>query len=367
MEKFLIPILSKEVDPNHLGEPLHSMEELLVLLREEEEYWEEDQHNTKLMITRIRKIYYDKWGWDKHLIRGARNIKTRYQTKVVGSPQAGSLPLRRFRNNQSSPLHRLVTYTDHDRVFGDSRVGQVPLISKSEYQVVSVPDGYFTHFAHTIGGLDAFNYPQLVTPFPPFLSFLAKLGPHADHNTDLTTWLDEIAEVCADFVFEARRTGGRPISEELQKRFILKDLSAADVVSDIDAYVIARHYDIEASKGQRVTDIFRDYYFSDGVAKSYRDRRASIFCEMVGLKNWDGVQFSNEEEWIQCYRKQLRDTTCFQVNSVTIGSFNSYWVPLLIWFNFFRKVIKTEMLLRLFIESLKAKIHEEPSPSLKLA
>lgn len=367
MENFLIPILSKETEVDHRGEPQHSLEELLVLLREEEDYWDGDQHNTKLMISRIRKIYYDKWGWDKHLIRGAKNVETRYQTKVVGSPEEGSQPLRRFDKNKASPLHRVITYTDHDRVFGDTRAGQVPLIGKSEYQVVKLPGGYFTHFAHTMGGLDAFNHPQLVTPFPPFLSFLAKLGPHADHNTDLTTWLDEIAEVCADFVFEARRTGGRPISEELQKRFILNDMSGADMVSDIDSYVIARHYDIGASKGQRLTDIIQDYYFSDGVAKSYRDRRASIFCEMVGLKDWNGSQFRNEEEWIQRYRKQLRDTTCFQVNSVTVGSFASYWIPLLIWFNVYRKVIKTEMLLRLFIESLKAKIHEEPSPSLNLA
>lgn len=366
MENFVMPLLSRETEPDHVGEPEHSLDELLTLLREEEDYYEGEQHKTKLMISRLRKIYYDKWGWDKNLIRGAKDIETRYVTTVQGEPSTGSRTVRSFKDNEHQALHRVTTYSDHDRVYGASRVGQVPLIARSEYQVIKLPDGYFTHFAHTLGCLDAFNYPALVTPFPPFLSFLAKLGPHADHNTDVTTWLDDLAQICTDYVFDFRKNK-KPLSPQKEQFYILKEATGADMISDMDAYVIAKHYNIGAEKGQRLSDIIEDYYTGTGISKAYRERRASVFCEMVGLRDWDGYQFANEAAWIASYKRQLRDTTCFQIKSVTQGKFLSYWLPLLVWLNRYRKLIKTEMLLRLFVDSLKDLIRQEPTPSLNLA
>lgn len=366
MENFEMPLLSKKTESDHVGEPVHGLQELLTVLREEEDYYEGEQNKTKLMITRLRKIYYDKWGWDSNLIRGAKDIETRYMTTVQGEASEGSRPVRKFKDNQHVALHRVTTYTDHDRVYGASRVGEVPLLGRSEYQIIKLPDGYFTHFAHTLGCLDAFNYPAIVTPFPPFLSFLAKLGPHADHNTDVTTWLDDLAQICTDYLFDFRKNK-QALTPEKEQAYILKEATGPDMISDIDAYVIAKHYDIGAENGQRLSDIIEDYYTGTGVSKSYRDRRASIFCEMVGLTDWDGNQFGNEKEWIHSYNHQLKNATCFQVNSVSRGKFISYWLPLLVWSNRYRKVIKTEMLLTVFVRSLKDLIHQEPTASLNLA
>lgn len=357
MRNLKIDLLSKTDEQGFDPAKSITLLEFLDLLRTEEDYYEGEQHNTKLMISRLRKIFYDKLGWDKFIIRGAKNVKTRYITKIVIGENDDGYETHYFKKNQAVSRYRIVTYSDHDRVYGASRAGEVPPIYKKEVQVVRIPDDYFYHVAHVLGVLDAWNYPQIVTPFPKFLSFLAKLGPHVNSNLSLVSWLDDLAQVATDFVYEYRRTK-KPLSFAKEQELITKDSSGTDLLPDLDGYVIANQYNIGSENGKRVTDILKDFYYNPK-SEDVRNNRFTIYARLLGLKDWDGHQFSNEKEWIKSYCKQLRDCTCFQIFSVTDGKFHSVWIPLLVWFNYYKKVIKSELLLGSYLEALKKQLKKK--------
>ena len=352
------PIYSKATEPGHPIKKTLPLSEFLELLKEEEDYWQPDQPKTKLMISRLRKIFYDQWGWNKELIRGAANIQGRYEVKIVDDPVEHGKAVRRIKDNQYQPKHRLITYRSDDRVYGDSRVGQVPFIYQNDHQEVELPEGYFCDIAHVLAGLDAWNHRQIVTPLPGFLTFLAKLFPHVDSNVDIVTWLGDIASSSGDFLFGYRRNGKRPISTEEEQDIINRDAPGSDMVGDIDPYVIAKMYEVGVEEGQRVTEIFEDYYLSDD-PNSHRKKRISIFCEMVGLSDWNGEEFANERQWIHYYRKQLRDNTTFQVFSLTEEKLSSIWLPLVIWFGGFKPILKLEPLLEIWLKALKQEVKKE--------
>ena len=71
-------ILSRNPEPGHDLKNVLTLTEFIKLLKEEEDYYPGEQHNTKLMITRLRKIFYDKWGWNRELVEGAAHIDTPY-------------------------------------------------------------------------------------------------------------------------------------------------------------------------------------------------------------------------------------------------------------------------------------------------
>lgn len=358
MHNLRISIRSKKPEPGQDPKQIISLEKFLDLLREEEDYYPGEQDRTKIMITRLRKIFYDQWGWDKYLIRGAKNVKGRYVTKVVGAPVDGSFTKPGFTKHHPAPKHRIVSYSDHDRVYGASRAGQVPPIMNNNWQAVTLPDGDFCHVAHILGGLDAYNHQQIASPLPSWLLFLAKLGPHCDSNVALVTWLDDIGQALTNFVFDYRKFK-KPLSTEREQQLLDGGATGADMLSDIDAYVIARRYNIAAAQGgQRVTDILRDYYFSDS-PEAFRRKRCTTFCEMIGLTGWDGTHFANEKDWIRYNRKQLRDATTFQIFSETAQKLKSIWIPLLVWLNFYRKILKTEEILEVFLAALKEQIRQE--------
>ena len=82
MNELTQPILSNTPYPPH---GVLSLSQFLDLLREEEDYYHGEQTNTKLMITRLRKIFYDKGGWNTQLIRKAAAIEWRYDDKIIDS------------------------------------------------------------------------------------------------------------------------------------------------------------------------------------------------------------------------------------------------------------------------------------------
>ena len=55
---------------------------------EESRYPASEQTNTRLMLTRLRKIFYGKQGWDEHLISGASHVARPYQTTETERDQA---------------------------------------------------------------------------------------------------------------------------------------------------------------------------------------------------------------------------------------------------------------------------------------
>jgi hypothetical protein len=355
------PILTTSPEPGHELANVLTITEFIALLKEEEDYFPGEQHNTKLMITRLRKIFYDQWGWNSELIRGAANIVMRYQVTIVDDPTTHAKPVKRYEDNEYQPKHRLVTYTDHDRVFGNTRVGKVPFIFMLDHQETVLPDGHYCDAAHVLAGLDAFNHEQVVTPMPKFLLFLKNLFPHVDSNADIVTWLGDIASSSGDFLFFYLLHDKKPLSADTEQHYINIDAPGSDMLGDVDPYVINRHFNVSSSNGRRITDILEEYYLDDTKGATLRSRRFATFCDTIGLKNWDGTKFANEEAWIGYYTKQLRDNITFQVFSLTEEKFKSVWLLLRIYFNGFKGVLKYDLLLRLFLKALKQLIQQEIS------
>jgi hypothetical protein len=356
------PIVAYAPEPGHKPEDVLTVQQLIDLLREEEDYWTGEQTNTKLMITRLRKIFYDEWGWNSELIRGATDIEQRYVVEIVDDATVPTAEVRRFRKNEYVPKHRLVTYRDDDRVYGNTMVGQIPFIYTSDHQEVVLPDGSYCDIGHVLAGLDAFNYPQVVTPLPGYIRFLKYLGPHIDSNADVVTWLGDIASSSCDFLFDYIRNGKTTLTTAQEQHYIDIDAPGSDMLGNIDAYVIAGNYDIATSSGMRLTDILQDYYFGTNGNPPLRNRRYSIFCKMVGLTGWDGTNFANEEQWVKKdYYKQLRDNCCFQFVSLAEHNLEMIIRVFRIWFNGYRKVLKVEELLQIFVDALKENIKKEPS------
>ena len=291
MRELVQPILSARTEPGHSPEDALPLSEFIALLREEEDYWEGEQNNTKLLISHLRKIFYDQWGWNSELIKGAKDVENRYQVTIADDASEHSREVRRYQNREYQPKHRVITYTDHDRVYGASRAGEVPFIYKSDHQEVLLPEGYYCDIAHILAGLDAYNHPQLVSPLPSFLGFIRYLFPHVDHSQDIVTWLGDIASSCGDFLFKFLKNGHQPLDHQQMLYFINKNAPGSDMLGNIDAFIISRNYDVGASNGMRFTEILEDYY--NGSGQKYKDHRFSLFYQYVVLKCSDGQKFAN--------------------------------------------------------------------------
>jgi hypothetical protein len=352
------PILSRKPEPGHKKDHVIQLPEFISLLEAEEDYWAGEQHNTRLMISRLRKIFYDQWGWNKELIRGAANVECRYQVTIVDEQPEHGKPVRRRQDNTEVPKFRKVTYRNDDRVYGDTRVDQTPFIYQNDHQEVLMPDGDYCDQAHILAGLDAYNHPQIVSPFPAFLSFLDKLGPHVNSNMDIVTWLGDIASSAGDFLFLYLKDGKRAPSPAQEQHIIIVDAPGSDMLGDIDPYVIAEHYDVGGSNGMRYTEILKDYYFGEG--SRFRANRFSTFAHKVGLEGWNGHGFSNEAAWLRYYTRQLRDNTSFQVFSLTDEKLHSVWLSTAVWFNGYKDVLKLEYLLKIFLKAVYECIKQEP-------
>jgi hypothetical protein len=351
MTKLYQPILGTTPEPGHAEADVLTLAEFLDLLREEEDYFQGEQNNTKLMITRLRKIFYDQWGWNSELIRGAAKIEGRYVVKIVDAQnELYSKKIRRYYNGEYQPKYRLVTYRENDRVYGNSRVGQVPFIYKNDHQEVRLPDNNMCDIAHILAGLDAYNYFEPVSPLPNFLMFLNSFFPHVDSNVDIVTWLGDIASSSGDFLLDYLKNEKKAIGESAEQLIINRDAPASDMLGDIDPYVIAQCYQVSTNDGKRVSDIIQDYYCE---SNSFRKKRFFIYCKAIGLKEWNGNSFSNESEWIRYYVKQLRDNITFQVFSLTKHNFASIARLIRIWFGGYELVLKKELLLQIFLTSLK--------------
>jgi len=303
MNSIYQPIYSKTPEASHNPKYVLTLEEFIKLLKIEEDYWEGEQHNTKKIITRLRKIFYDQWGWNKELIRGAASIEGRYKVTVVDEATKGTKPIKQYTKNEYLPKHRSITYRSDDRIYGDTRVGQTPEIYIHDHQEVLLPSGYYCDIAHILATLDAYNHPQVVSPLPSFLSFLNFLVPHVKANVDIVSWLGDIASSSGDFLFAYLKNNKKPIGIEKEQKYIDQDAPGSDMLGDIDPFVISQNYNVSTSKGMRFTEILNDYYLNETNSAGKRKNRIGIYCQQVGLKNWDGANFSNEKQWLKFYRK----------------------------------------------------------------
>lgn len=221
MDELIQPILSNAPNPLH---DVLTLSRFLKLLREEEDYYPGEQNNTKLMITRLRKIFYDKEGWNTQLIRKAAGIEGRYEVSIEDSPEKCNDPIsefrkvRRYKDNEPRPKYRSVHYKADDKVHPEL-AGKTPVIYQCNHQEVRLPDGYICDLGHVLVGLDALNRPQVVSPLPDRLFFLHKLFPYVHSNVDVGTWLGDIASSAEDFLWTFLKYQ-RPLTIQEEQHFI---------------------------------------------------------------------------------------------------------------------------------------------------
>ena len=321
------------------------------LLEQEENYFRGQQQCTKLMVTRLRKIFYDIYGWNSELIRGAAKIKGRYEVKLVPEKDNSN-----SKGLKTTHMVRKVMVRPGDWM--NPNAGSEPEIYKDNHQTVTLPSGLTCDMGHVLAGMDAYNYPAPVTPLPKWLFFLKRLFPLVNSNMDIVTWLGDIASSAGEFLYKRIETQKTLSNAELQA--IIEEMApASDMLGDIDPYVICQIYNTNASYGMRVTEIFKDYYSENGKGGYYRKRRCQYFCTLVGLKGWDGEKFSNENEWMKYYLKQLRNNDAFYIFS-RCETVKGIFLALITWMRGYKKTLRDKLLLELFLKTLKSDIKQEP-------
>lgn len=399
MEKLVQHLVSDQPEKGYERTNALPLQRFLSLLKDEEDYWAPEQHNTKLIISHARKIFYDQWGWNDQLITGASEIANRYEVHIIEADPKAPKPaaeadaknskrqlikkayrhkekviiskvdavpdeakeLTLVRNNNYEPKYRHVVYRNDDKIFGASKAGETPVIYASNHQEVMLPDGTICDLGHVLAGLDAKNYLNVVTPLPDFFNFAKCFMPQVDKNTDIVTWLGDIASVAGNFLFHYRQNKKYNNIEE-EQFMINSGAPGSDMLGNIDSFVIAKSFDIASTDGKRLTEILEEYYLGTATVPPLRNKRFSIFAHETGLRGWDAQEnkFQNETDWIAYYKLQLRDNTCFQVMSLMDKSFKSILLVFRIWYNGYQGILKLETLLEIFLDALKEKIKLEP-------
>ena len=360
-DKLYQPIFADQPERSHPPGEVLTLNEFIYLLKEEEDYWIGEEGNTSLLITHLRKIFYDKWGWDDHLISKAAGVPNRYNVEILNTPDPHSKmkELRYYRHHAYSPKYRKITYRDNDRVYGNTRKGQSPRIVVDDHQEVLLPSGHYCDIAHILAGVDAFNHRDVVGILPFGLNFL-RLGPYVEFNGDIVTWLGDIASSSGDFFLAYLRNHKKPICTKQEQTYILDDAPGSDMLGDIDAFVIAKYFDVAATQnGKRFTTILEEYYLGNEKNEPVRNRRFQLFCQAINLNRWNGTRFENEDEWMAYYHKQLRNNICFQIFSLTDETLPNLWQLLKIWFNAYQDILKIDELLEIWLDALKEKLKTE--------
>lgn len=347
------PILSENPEVGHPYNDYLCFNDFILLLKLEEEYFKGEEYNVKLIISRLRKIFYDKGGWDI-LIKKAVGIEGRYKVNIVDCSDLNELAaiglkkVKWYENNVEKPKCRKVTYRADDRIFGSSRAGEIPYIYINDHADIKLPENYFCDIAHTLAGLDALNNIQVVSPLPNWLLYFYRYFIYVNSNADFATWLGDIATSGTDFLFKYLRNKRINTCEEEQES-INKNASASDMLGNIDAFVINKLHNTDSCNGKRVTEIFTDYYTS----KLCRKDKFEFFCEIVGLKDWDGNNFSNEQDWLNLYTNQLRNATAIMVVLFSGNLVQKYILPIRVWKGQYDHIIKSKTLLEIFLKKLK--------------
>ena len=325
------------------NEALH-IQQFITYVEAEEEQYPQSNRNTKLMITRLRKIFYGSDLWEKYLIPGTENIKPHYPVKKEQEP--GTQPYR-LDPNSKIPFDEFTVkkyqYTPQDSS------GQTPAIAKN--QSIKLADGNYLDIGHLFAGLDAMNYINTVDAFPGV--------PVMNSNVEAVTWVGDLGSVLGEIWFHHLYDKRVP-SESTKQNIINKYASVEDMLGNIDAYVLGNQFDIAASRGKKVSEILREYYLGEGTeAAEARKNRYSNFAARIGLnlQAINPVSFSNEAAWVKKYATEVSKAAALYVLQNTEGNTISRTNVASI---VARDKKGAEELVRLFIKTLKERISAEP-------
>ncbi len=335
--------------------------EFIELLRNEEDFYVNQQNDTKTILSHLRKIFYDIYGWNTQLIRGAKDVSNRYEVTLVSDEQATyphklhALVNRSGSKMESNFIRRQVVVKPGDWM--NSNVGTVPVIYSNDNQENVLPDGLYCDLGHVLAGMDASNYPAVVAPLPSKLMSLSFLVPHVSNNAFCATWIGDLSSTAGEFLFQYLRDK-KPLSE-LEKQNIVDAFSpGTDMLGNIDSIVIPSLYELNTHDGQRISDILLKYYKNEGNSKSSVYKRYSIFCKLIGLKLSENKGFENKKKWLRKYKKQLRNTTAFYVFTRS-KKIRSYLLAFLVWVRYYDKRLCLDEILIAFLEALQNGIQNQ--------
>lgn len=215
---------------------------------EENKYSHVESHDTKKMISIIRKIFYNTSGWDDKLIPKAKEIKPPYK-KYIEKIRPG------FPKKVDFSKWISFEFTDKEYfpiLFGTKETKPTIYIHQEIELEKGKTKGMYIDIGHVLCGMDAFNNPDKV--IPPNIEGWQPTDWEITHNIDAVTWLGDLASVLGDSVMEAIIKKRNLTEAEIQNT-IDADAPNQDMLGNIDAYVIAKNYNISGSK-LRVSDLF---------------------------------------------------------------------------------------------------------------
>jgi hypothetical protein len=254
---------------------------------------------TSLMITRLRKLFYNSAGWDAHLIPGAAGIAPGRSTTMQTD--------RRDPLDLPGPLNATI-HREHLVVDGN------PDIARN--QEVALEDGTFCDLGHVFAGLDASNHQQMVDGPGPI---------NVRNNVDAVTWVGDLASAVAEIQFAVENNSG-PISTAAQQALVDEYASPQDMLGNIDAYAIRADFGISDTSGRKVSTILREFYLGAAGTRGGDSRlhRYTRFCGQVGL-TWSGGTFTNESTWVTDAGNDVDMAAMLYIGASTESSIPAGW------------------------------------------
>ncbi len=271
---------------------------LEIIRVEEGKLPEEERLNTKLMISKLRKLFYGSAGWDAHLIPGAADVQPLY---TFEEEETG-------RREWEGPGPNVLEAVDkRPHLIGAPEA----LAHPADIQEVRMPNGDFVDVGHVLAGLDAINHPATVGPY-----YMYEMAS----NVDAVTWAGDLGSVLAERIFQTMKKGGPLTDAEVQAQ-IDEYAPAQDMLGNVDAYAIGDAFDVGSARGKRVSEILAEFYGGPGMASptgtAAHAKRFTTFARKIGLGPLVGGAFANEAAWLTRYELEIGKAGALYVGAST--------------------------------------------------
>ncbi|MFZ4542784.1 MAG: hypothetical protein ACOYOA_01955 [Saprospiraceae bacterium] len=246
---------------------------------------------TDLMITRIRKLYYNSPSFDRYLIKGLDSVVV---TNTINE--------EKIRNGSERTLDTSTGFSikidDSITSPKDSSGKIVKLRTNLESsQEVSIDSCTVVDIGHVFCGLDAARHRSSVHfPFP--FRFI-----RINNNHDAITWVGDLGSIVSEVYYKEKAIKRKLTNSELQN-LINEYASPADNQGNIDSYVL--DYRRKACKSNtEVSQFLFDYYQgNDSQCSKLKKDKYLIFSKSLGL-DWDGKDFTNIKCKTSFYSNQV--------------------------------------------------------------